>query len=1163
MLHYEIAEQISPSVNPKVKALGRGLFETKAFREVSLSADKVSCLFVYDGCMFGTSITLKRGRYSEHECTCLSHRYGIICSHVWALALVCSEMSPETHAVANESQVEAGEGTRAASPSNVVFSKFTEVLEVPQVSVKEPRTEVMSTELMVPVENGAAKDHSLTVWAADFVPAPSRLIPEKKTRRWAGSQSYIPCPIFVIDVEMSRACKLLVLRPYQFVFDGKQTLLVPDFIDFDYFEQRYRVSDVRLIEALGIETETVLEDFRLPANLSQMCQGVRRDLDYGVSDVEAFVLGPMNQDAILARLCSLGHLAWCHSTEDPSSVIYRLRTNEYSNGDFEYRVEVDPETDDWIMTPWISATPFGARELSKALVALPGGGVLWDDGWTGALGVEAGPWIVMAKEMGTIRIAPDARESAVRYWGSTPLAPRILWPHVKNDVFVTIAPKAAAIVRPRQNSTDTWDIYGGIRYEEQVIEFPREQYALVYDQEARVVQRDYSDELLQLMQLAEFLGRNTLPWFDKQDDFWSSLSTVSTASDAFESLSGKKLIERCQTLAKQGYEVLLEGARLRTGGDFNVQVESGIDWFDVHGEMDFSADDSNPMSAALPELLAAARKGQQFVKLSDGSIGVLPAEVLERLKKLTDHVQYETSDDPENPGSLRFKRSQAMLLDVLLSSKSMQVVFDAEYTKLLKSLKKIKGVKPAKPTDSFQGELREYQEAGLGWFKFLNDHRFGGCLADEMGLGKTVQVLSMLEGRRKLREKDPTMGPSLAVVPKSLLFNWEAEAQRFTPNMKVLISAGMGRQQAFAKWNEYDLILTTYATLARDVPDLLEHQFDYVVLDEAQAIKNSQTQAAKACRLLSAKHRLALTGTPIENHLGELWSLFEFLNPGMLGRSSQFERLTRSPSPDTLSIISRSISPFVLRRTKSQVLKELPDKVQETIYCELGTKQRKLYNELRDHYRRELTATVKEKGLEKSKIIVLEALLRLRQAACHPGLVSSQHSKLESAKFDELMERLPEIIEGGHKAIIFSQFTSLLGLLQQRLKKAGYRWAYLDGSTRNRRAEVEKFQSDPALPLFLISLKAGGHGLNLTAADYVFLLDPWWNPAVEAQAIDRAHRMGQQRTVFAYRMIAENTIEDKIALLQKSKQELADSVISENESLIRNLTFDDLQLLLE
>jgi SNF2 family DNA or RNA helicase len=442
--------------------------------------------------------------------------------------------------------------------------------------------------------------------------------------------------------------------------------------------------------------------------------------------------------------------------------------------------------------------------------------------------------------------------------------------------------------------------------------------------------------------------------------------------------------------------------------------------------------------------------------------------------------------------------------------------------------------------------------------QFLREFGFGGCLADDMGVGKTAQVLATLEARRAEGK-----GPSLVVVPKSVMFNWRQESERFTPRLRVLEHHGTARDAS--QIPKYDLVLTTYGTMLRDAPSLAKMEFDYVVLDEAQAIKNATTASSKAVRLLRGKHRLALSGTPVENHLGELWSLFEFLNPGMLGEARLLQMaggMARNPSEEARQLLAHALRPFILRRTKQQVVRELPEKTEQTIFCDLEGAQRKHYEELRNHYRLSLLEKVRTEGLGRSKMHVLEALLRLRQAACHPGLLDPKRVDEPSAKLEVLMAQLAEVREEGHKALVFSQFTSLLAIVRRRLDQAGMRYEYLDGATTHRQTHVETFQNDAGCGLFLISLKAGGLGLNLTAAEYVFLLDPWWNPAVEAQAVDRAHRIGQTRPVFAYRLIARDTVEEKVLQLQKTKRDLADAILSEDNSLIRDLKSEDLELLL-
>jgi SNF2 family DNA or RNA helicase len=382
--------------------------------------------------------------------------------------------------------------------------------------------------------------------------------------------------------------------------------------------------------------------------------------------------------------------------------------------------------------------------------------------------------------------------------------------------------------------------------------------------------------------------------------------------------------------------------------------------------------------------------------------------------------------------------------------------------------------------------------------------------------------------------------------------------------LRVLDQTGVDRARDASGFDEHDVVLTTYGTLRRDALLFKDVVFDYCILDEAQAIKNADSVSAKAARLLQGDYRLALSGTPIENHLGELWSLFEFLNPGMLGAASVF-KLThggvRNPDEETRKLLAHALRPFLLRRTKEQVVRDLPPKVEQTLYCELESKQRKLYDELREHYRQSLLKRIEREGIQRAKIQILEALLRLRQAAIHPGLLDKERRGESSAKLDMLLPRLQEVIEEGHKTLVFSQFTGMLLILREHLDREGIAYAYLDGKTRDRQACVERFQTDPDCRLFLISLKAGGLGLNLTAAQYVFLLDPWWNPAVEAQATDRAHRIGQDKPVFVYKLIAQGTVEERIMQLQADKHALASRLYMESSGTAAAWTPADIEAL--
>lgn len=578
-------------------------------------------------------------------------------------------------------------------------------------------------------------------------------------------------------------------------------------------------------------------------------------------------------------------------------------------------------------------------------------------------------------------------------------------------------------------------------------------------------------------------------------------------------LPPRKLPRAVRALVAAGWRVEADKGVFRKPGALRISVRSGIDWFDVEGGVEFEG-----KVVPFPRLLEALRRGQEFVTLDDGTQGIVPEEWLKRNGFLL--KAGETKD-----GVIRFRPSQAMMLDALLAAEP-QASCDREFEEIRARLKGFEGVRPVESPEGFQGELRPYQKIGLGWMRFLQEFSLGGCLADDMGLGKTVQVIAMLLSRP---------GPALVVAPRSLIFNWKAELARFAPGLKTAERAGIA-----------DVVLMTYGELRRDAASLKNREFEYVILDESQAIKNSGSATAKAAKLLKGRHRLALSGTPIENHLGELWSLFEFLNPGMLGRFEDAD----------MSVLSRVIRPFILRRTKREVASDLPDRTEQTLLCDMEPRQREYYNELREHYR---TALLGRGG---TKFQVLEGLLRLRQAACHPGLVDRGLRNESSVKLDVLLEQLKEVRAEGHKSLVFSQFTSFLSIVKDRLVEERVPFEYLDGRTRDRGEIVRRFQESKAPGVFLISLKAGGLGLNLTSAEYVFLLDPWWNPAVEAQAIDRAHRIGQTRRVFAYRIVARGTVEEKVLQLQATKRKLADAILGEEGSLLGDLTREDLELLL-
>ncbi len=766
--------------------------------------------------------------------------------------------------------------------------------------------------------------------------------------------------------------------------------------------------------------------------------------------------------------------------------------------------------------------------------------VFWEDR-AAVLDMDPGaqPWLTALRKEQVLQVDAKRQEDFLRQLLLMPNLPPVDLPDKLRVAEELVAPKPKIVIRAPNRDPRNQPSLGAVltfEYADRPIGFSSTERG-IYDAEARrLLVRDREAEGKAAAALHE-LGFKEPNYYNRNDfDF---------------ELPPRLLAKATHALLQAGWRVEAEGKLYRRSGDFRIDVTTGVDWFDLAGAAHF-----DDQVVSLPRLLQALKKGEKTVQLDDGTFGMLPEDWLKKYGMLAGLGTVE--DD-----SVRFSRMQTGLLDALLASLP-DVSLDEAFRQASKELRSFEGIKPVDPPASFSGTLREYQREGLGWLQFLERFGFGGCLADDMGLGKTVQVLALLAGRAKSKKRQERL-PTLIVVPRSLVFNWMQEAARFAPQLKVLDHTGMARGKTIEHFPEWDIILTTYGTLRRDVLLFKDAKFDYCILDEAQIVKNSGTDQAKAVRLLQANHRLALSGTPIENHLGELWSLFEFLNPGMLGHASLFKLAggaARNPDPEMRTILAKGLRPFILRRTKQQVAKDLPEKTEQTLYCELEPEQRKLYDELRDHYRQSLLKTIESVGMNRAKIQVLEALLRLRQAACHPGLIDKTKTGAPSAKLDMLFPQLQEAMEEGQKTLVFSQFTSLLAIVRTMLDRDGIPYEYLDGKTRNRQQKVERFQNDPECKLFLISLKAGGVGLNLTAAEYVFLLDPWWNPAVEAQAIDRTHRIGQTKPVFAYRIIAKNTVEEKVLELQKTKRNLADAILTADNSVLSNLKREDLEALL-
>jgi non-specific serine/threonine protein kinase len=627
------------------------------------------------------------------------------------------------------------------------------------------------------------------------------------------------------------------------------------------------------------------------------------------------------------------------------------------------------------------------------------------------------------------------------------------------------------------------------------------------------------------------------------------------------------IFDELPKLAAAGFEIFGEEALKtyrvnRNQLNVKVAVSSDIDWFDLNMAIDFGG-----VMLSLANLKQAVRHQDKFVKLADGSLARLPEEWEKRFRHFFNFAEVDAEK-----GGAQIASAHAMLIDALFDGVH-EKNFDDHFKKRVAKLRDFKGIAEIPAPKNLQGMLRPYQQAGLNWMGFLKDYGFNGCLADDMGLGKTIQTLAFLL-REKSLNGQAAHGPegkrgknqattSLIVAPLSVLFNWEKECAKFSPDLKLLIHHGLDREKSAAHFSEYDIILTSYATMRLDIEFLKDFAFHYIILDESQNIKNPISQTAKAATILQSRHRLVLTGTPVENNTAELWSQFSFLNPGMLGTLNYFQSqfsvpIERYSDDSAAALLKKMIAPFLLRRTKEEVVKELPPKSEQIYYCEMTDGQKKFYNQVRDQYRAEIMNLIDTTGLQDARFKVLQGLTKLRQLACHPRLID-ENSRRDSGKFEAFFESLREIVAGGHKVLVFSQFVRMLKLIADELKKERIKFEVLTGATRDRQTCVKNFQEDPKTKVFLISLKAGGLGLNLTAADYVMIYDPWWNPAAERQAADRAHRIGQTKNVFVYKMITRDTVEEKILELQKRKENLVSQLITTDAGIFKHLTAEDIR----
>ncbi len=629
------------------------------------------------------------------------------------------------------------------------------------------------------------------------------------------------------------------------------------------------------------------------------------------------------------------------------------------------------------------------------------------------------------------------------------------------------------------------------------------------------------------------------------------LTTIEGRSIWTRSLALRWLTTHQNTLSTRGFNIrqsFIDQRKYFLGiSTISLDVKESTDWFDVFAQIRFG-DYLIPFVKIRDHIL---NRSEEFI-LPNGEIGLIPASWFSEYSELFGFVQWNQNNNSIKLG--KHHLSLARNLDPNLKS--------ADFDRRLSRLENADGIEQRSLPLHFKGALRPYQHSGFNWLIFLNQNGLGGCLADDMGLGKTVQTLALLQDQKQTEEK----GVSLLIMPTSLLYNWEQEAAKFTPQLKVLNYSGSNRSKNIESFRKYDLVLTSYGITRIDIGLLENFDFNYVILDESQVIKNPSSIISKAVQRLQSRRKLILTGTPLENSTLDLWSQMNFVNPGLLGSQAFFMRefmrpIEKNGDKKKVQRLSELTKPFILRRHKGQVAKELPPKVEHIHYSSMTKEQEETYERIKSQYRNRILENIESIGMEKSQFLILEGLTKLRQLANHPQLIDPEYAGA-SGKMSNLVHMLQSIVSERHKVLLFSQFVKYLRLIRETLNSSGIDFAYLDGSTQNRKEQVERFQSEEDLKVFLISLKAGGLGLNLTKADYVLIADPWWNPAVESQAVDRAHRIGQENKVFIYKFITKNTVEEKILQLQNRKIHLMEQLITPDQKFVKGISKQEVEQLL-
>jgi SNF2 family DNA or RNA helicase len=1089
----KISELVVKEFDPTVRSKGYSFFIRKQFKLTEVNSEDVRSE-VYGIHKYNVVLQFDNDKQSlKYECTCNQFKQGFNCPHIWASLLAVEK------------------NTKSEDFTSKVHFFYDQKRKVEETKVTEKS-----------VAN--FKDGFEPYWKRTLDRAKESFLGKKVISEFRTAQNeFLKKGFYILDIPSSLSYRQLVLH--------------------------FRIQERKYNGEFGLLKKSDLNQEKIPFYENSTEQEILWDLigrvekNYFSKSQSAvfneFLINPEQNESILTRIAEINQLYRLKKNktgmyvefQSPDIVAYPL-VNETWYLDL-HLFEFDKE--DYKLTASLKNDKNETRDI-KEVVGYLDKYIFFEDFMAYFDSPKYGMWFEALSLKPMVISKDEAFDFLNTYWLNYTNTPNIhLPPELKFDEVLDIAPQCKVILHVAEETTSqTAEIQ--FMYNNYQVDGNFQEYILDLNQKIKI-KRNHEKE-------TSFLN----------DFFMISPNKKSGFKSEFRFFNSQ-LTDIIEKINVHDWQIFLNKGQLKKAKELNIKVNHQVDWLDL--KVDLKVGD---VSVDWPEILKALKNNTNLVQLSDGTNAFLTQDILNRLKP---YFEVGTL----NKDGIRLNRIQTLFLKSYID-KEFALPTDNKMEEILKDLSELK---PVKLSPSFKGELRDYQKKGVSWLNILSENSLGGILADDMGLGKTIQMLAVLAQPQKTMKKVTDKGAdkelmdepeavkriNLVVAPKSLVFNWKNEIEKFTPNLKILTYFGPERKEDLKEIKKYDVFLTTYHTLRNDIELLKDIPFYNFILDEAQNIKNPKSQVTLSTKLVQATKRFALTGTPIENSIGDLISILSVVAPGLI-TDSLAQKFMRLSENEDLKRVSRALSPFILRRTKDQVLKDLPQKTEQILYCELSDEERTKYDEVRNFYWQKLNPKIKEGGVNHTKIEILGALLRLRQICCHMGLVEKKKVINSSAKLDLLIEQIQTIINEGHKALVFSSFTSLLKLLSQQLHEKSISFEYLDGQTKDREERVNNFQNNSDISLFLLSLKAGGVGLNLTAADYVFIIDPWWNPAAESQAIDRCYRIGQTKKVFAYKLIAKNTVEEKILKLQERKKNIANQIISSDAGILKELSIDDL-----